>query len=46
LIKLELEGKRGIFYQVDMEKAAFEGLHIKIGDELWVRPSRYRSFDE
>lgn len=46
LIKTELEGPAGIVYQVDMDNAAFEALNLKIGEELWVKPAIYRSFDD
>ena len=45
-IKLELEGIHHIYYQVQMEKAVFETMNLKIGETLWVKPSHYRSFDE
>lgn len=45
-VKLELEGIDNTFYQVDMEKAAFEAMKINIGERLWVKPAYYRSFDE
>lgn len=46
LVKIELEGDGGVFYQADMERAAFEAMQIKSGERLWVRPLLYRSFDD
>lgn len=45
-VKIELEGESGVFYQVDMEKTTFESSHFKHGETLWIKPSRFRSFDE
>lgn len=46
LIKIELEDRNGTFYQVDMEKSAFESLNFKVGEKLWLRPVKYYSFEE
>lgn len=45
-VKVELEGEPGIFYQVDMEKGVFETFHFSHGDTLWIKPLRFRSFDD
>lgn len=46
LATMELESSQGKFYQVVMERSAFESLNPKIGESLWIKPNKYKSFDE
>lgn len=44
-VKMELEGSGGTIYQVDMEKEHFHQLNPQMGETVWVKPVKYRSFD-
>lgn len=45
-VKLEIESHLGKFYQVDMEKSAFANKEPKMGEKVWIRPRKYRTFNE
>jgi sulfate/thiosulfate transport system ATP-binding protein len=46
LIKMELEDEHGKIYQVEMEKSAFDSIDVKVKDKVWMKPQKYRSFDD
>lgn len=46
ITKIELEHPSGVVYQVDVEKSTFESLHISLGENIWLKPLKYRSFHD
>jgi len=45
MVKIELEVQSGNIYQVDIEKSMFDMLNPKMGETFWIKPLKYKSFE-
>lgn len=46
LVKIEVEDKDGQVYLIEMAISAFKLFNLQIGENLWIKPKEYKSFEE